>query len=305
MIFDTHVHITLLGQNVLHHKMVLPDYVQRLKAVGGSNAIVFLNPHDPFYCCPKSFEEDNLHKSEVVDFDEHEYQIKCVRCNTIHYKGEDVFRNENIELLQAADSYNLYTLAFITAPNQSIQNQIDYYERHYPGFLGYKIHPTIMMYPAEKLFIKSKKTIVFHSGNDLFSSPNQIIEFAKRYDGNVVIAHFARFDKASLHTISKMNNVWVDTSPFTFLHSLLLNKPYRLCCENDYRKIDDLFYHLIDIVGCDKVIFASDSPWGNLIDEVNFFNSLSISDIEREKILYKNACDAFKINIQEQRFVKF
>jgi predicted TIM-barrel fold metal-dependent hydrolase len=264
--------------------------------VGGGRAIIFLNSFDSDYCCPKSFEDVRLHKSAVVDCDEKEYQIKCVCCNTTHYKGEDVFREENVELLKAANKFNLDTLAFITAPKKSIQNQIDYYENYYPGFLGYKIHPTIMMYPAENLCVKSAKTIVFHSGNDYYSSPHQIIKFAKRYEGNVVIAHFARFDKSSLQTISKMDNVWVDTSPFTYLYSLLLNKPHRLCCENEHKGINDLLYHLIDMVGCEKVLFASDSPWGNLSDEVNFIKGLNFNDDELKKILYTNACDAFNID---------
>lgn len=298
MFIDTHVHITLANQEVLHHKLSMVEYMIKLDEIGGGKGVLFINPFDNKYCCPNSMADERLHKSKIINNDSRTYSIMCECCNSVHYTGEDVFREDNIRLLQMANENEMYALAFLTAPNLSIQNQVDFYEKNYPEFLGYKIHPTIMMFPADKLSINSKKTIVFHCGNDEFASPKQILKFAENYSGNVVIAHFARFDKESLKEISRRDNVWVDISPFTFLYTLSESRPNQLCCSlNDYtyRNAEELFMSLVECVGYDKIIFASDDPFGNLTKEVEFIKHLKLDTLELELIKEYNAKKAFGI----------
>lgn len=298
MLIDTHVHITLPDQDVLHHKLSLEEYIIKLDEIGGGKGVLFINPFDNKYCCPNSIADGRLHKSRIINNDSRNYSIMCERCNSVHYIGEDVFRDDNIRLLQMAKENKMYALAFLTAPNLSIQNQVDFYEKNYPEFLGYKIHPTIMMFPADKLSINSKKTIVFHCGNDEYASPNQILKFAENYSGNVVIAHFARFDKESLQEISERDNVWVDMSPFTFLYGLTESRPNQLCCSpNDYTygNVQELFMALVECVGYDKIIFASDDPFGDLSKEVEFIKHLNLDVLELELIKVNNAKKAFGI----------
>lgn len=295
MIFDTHVHISLPSQNILHHNMNIDSYVDMLQEVGGGKAILCLNPHDEKYMCRNAFIDNKLHKSCVESYNSNIYKIRCTRCNTYHYIGEDVFRDRNVELLECANKYNLYTLAFLTGTNYNIQKQSDFYESFYPDFVGYKVHPTITMFPIDQLYLCSKKPVLVHCGVDKFSSPLQIINFAKKYKGNVIIAHWARFDKVTLKQISEMENIWIDTSPYTFLFSLFQNKPEQIFYDNEEKTIKDFFLQLMNFVGVDKILFASDSPWGNLIDEVSFINQLDLDKEDKAKILYKNAYTAFKL----------
>lgn len=297
---DSHVHISLDSQRILHHQMMITEYKNYTMDSSQNKAIVFLNPFDNKFCCPNAFEERRLlHKSYVVDVNNYKYRIKCQRCDNVHYEGEDVFRKDNIELLNVAQKNNYYALALITAPGMAIQNQVDYYESFFPAFVGYKIHPTIMMYPVEKLHFESEKTVLFHCGNDDYSSPKQIIKFAKEYKGNVVIAHFARFDKVALKSISEMDNVWVDTSPFTFLYELTKKRPSQLIDSCGYNgeeeRAKDLFLELGNIVGFDKILFASDAPFGDYKTEVSFLDSLSLGNDIMNKIREDNARKAFNI----------
>lgn len=299
MFIDTHVHITLPNQEVLHHKLSLGEYIMKLDEIGGGKGVLFINPFDNKYCCPNSMADERLHKSKIINNDCRTYSIMCECCNSVHYTGEDIFREDNIRLLQMANESEMYALAFLTAPNLSIQNQVDFYEKHYPEFLGYKIHPTIMMFPADKLSINSKKTIVFHCGNDEFASPKQILKFAENYLGNVVIAHFARFDRQTLKEISQLENVWIDMSPFTFLFGLRKTRPEQLC--DIWREIDDednmktMFDAVASCVGIERILFASDDPFGDLYKEKEFMDSLNLMDNELYQIMEGSARCAFGI----------
>ena len=294
---DAHVHITLPNQRVLHHELEFKDYINEMEGLGGGKGILFLNPFDDKYCCPNSLSDDKLHKSIVHNVSHNMYNISCEYCKTIHYRGEDVFREDNVKLLELASEYNMYALAFLTAPNLSVQNQVDYYESKYPAFIGYKIHPTISMFPADKLDISSNKPIVFHCGNDRFASPEQLIDFANKYSGNVIIAHFARFDKHTLIEISHMDNVWIDMSPFTFLYGLIKTRPEQICdiwsdinYEDDVKKFFDV---VASCVGIEKIIFASDAPFGNLSREKKFVDGLHLMSGEYYQVMEGNARCAF------------
>lgn len=299
MFFDTHVHITLPEQKVLHHQLNIEEYVEILTNQQKGIGILFLNPFDDKYCCPNAFIDNQLHRSIVENISNKEYIIKCERCNTVHYRGGDVFRNDNIKLLELATNNKMYALAFLTAPNLSIQKQVDYYEYNYPEFLGYKIHSTISKFPADKLRINSKKTIVFHCGNDEYASPRKILKFAEKYQGNVIVAHFARFEKDALVEISEMSNVWVDMSPFTFLYNLIRTKKNQLCDTWGYtgerEDITNMFYEVAASVGYDKILFASDAPFGNIRKEIDFLENLNLSDENLLKIKEKNAKKAFRL----------
>lgn len=297
MIIDAHVHITLPKQKTLHHSLRAEDYFRDLNSVGGGKGILFANPFDSNYCCPNAFIGSSLHKSAVVNDSYSSYSIMCKKCNTIHYKGEDVFRDINLHLQRIAKEFDSYALAFLSAPSLSIQNQVDYYEEHHAEFLGYKIHPTIMMQPIDELRIESKKPVLIHSGNDEYASPQRIAHFAKSYKGKVIIAHFARFDSETLANIRNSDNVWVDMSPFTYLFGLISRKPNQLCETWGYeeKQAVDMFFELIEYVGVERVIFASDAPFGDLKKEIAFINSLGLSKSDYERIMKNNAIEAFGI----------
>ncbi len=66
-------------------------------------------------------------------------------------------------------------------------------------------------------------------------------------------------------------NIYLDTA-FTFGH------------------IDEeMFYKILKKHGSDKILFATDCPWGNQSKDVEIFNKLNLTKEVKEAILYKNA----------------
>ena len=57
-----------------------------------------------------------------------------------------------------------------------------------------------------------------------------------------------------------------------------------------YSKIDLYINRLVD----DS---TPDMPMWNIENELEYFNSLCLTEEERERILYKNACELFKIKL--------
>jgi len=55
------------------------------------------------------------------------------------------------------------------------------------------------------------------------------------------------------------------------------------------------FLRMLDIHGADKVLFATDSPWGGQKQSIEWFNNMKLSSKTLEKILYKNAVELLKI----------
>ncbi len=299
MIIDAHVHITLKEQNAFHHLLRIEDYLAICRSIGKVCPIVFLNPFNNKFLCKKYLHDRKGHQSRVIALGSEEYGIKCEKCGGFHYVGCDVFREENVSILDLANNVGAYALAFLSAPTASVQRQVDFYEERYPDFLGYKIHPTIIKCPIDEYDISSKKTLLVHCGNDEFSAPRKIVELAKRYKGNVIVAHWARFDREVLSEIAYMDNVWVDTSPFLFLLRLSRTKPNLLRAELGNHKLmlqpEAFFQELISLVGIRKVLFASDAPFGDLQEEFSFILGADLNEADIRRITYENAIEAYAI----------
>jgi len=56
------------------------------------------------------------------------------------------------------------------------------------------------------------------------------------------------------------------------------------------------FYCTRDILGIDRILFATDHPYENIYDMVAFVNEIPLTGQEREAVFYKNAAE--KLNIQ-------
>ncbi len=52
---------------------------------------------------------------------------------------------------------------------------------------------------------------------------------------------------------------------------------------------DEQLLRIIRNHGADRILFASDSPWGDPQTDKRYFDTLPLTDLEREKILYQNA----------------
>jgi len=99
-----------------------------------------------------------------------------------------------------------------------------------------------------------------------------------------IIAHMGGTDFFKLGGFSlvksvngMLDNVWYDLSATIHIYA---DSPYKSQLE-----------WVIRSVGADRILFGSDQPAVSVSDALKDFNKLDLDDIEREKILYKNATE--------------
>jgi len=155
------------------------------------------------------------------------------------------------------------------------------------GFKGIKLHPDyqgtyfndikykrIVSYATEMDLI-----ILVHAGldplcpNDIHCTPKMAAEVIDEVSPNkLVLAHMggnALYDDVERYLVGK--NVIFDTA-------YVLNKIKK-----------EQFIRMINNHGIDKILFATDSPWGGQKDFINQFNSLRLDDTTKNAILKDNA----------------
>lgn len=293
---DTHVHITPKVAIGIHHSISLEQYAEQASKFGINHAIVCLNPFVKGYLCP----DDKSHKVFVHQTSDETYEVRCTNCGKLIYAGYDVFFEHNQALCLECNTapFEIGALAFVVAPFKILDKLIAKYEQ-IDGFCGYKIHPTICNQSISDIpIVPSEKPILFHSGVGNNENPALEVEFAKKYKGNVIIAHCARFNKKVLNQIRESDNIWIDTSPFSFLWNLYESKRHKLYLDESclISNPSELMKYVIDEVGIEKIIFSSDAPFGDVTKEILFFNDLGLSKEEYSQITSKNGYTAYKFN---------
>lgn len=155
------------------------------------------------------------------------------------------------------------------------------------GFKGIKLHPDyqgayfndirykrIVSYASELDLI-----ITVHAGldplcpDDIHCTPQMALEVIKEVNPTkLVLAHMggnALYDDVEQYLIGQ--DVYFDTS-------YVLDKIEK-----------EQFYRMIKNHGTDKILFASDSPWGGQKEFVDYFINLDLSCEVKGQLLYKNA----------------
>lgn len=162
------------------------------------------------------------------------------------------------------------------------------------GFLGVKIHPdfqqTFIDDDGYVEILKCAKDldliVVTHAGVDdgyigqpVKCTPDRVIKLLGKVNYNkFVLAHFGGH-KLWEEVLDKLCgfDIYFDTA-FTF-HEINEN----------------LFKKIVDKHGEDKILFATDSPWRDILDDVNILKSYNLSNEVFDKICYKNALKLLKI----------
>ncbi|MBQ8427554.1 MAG: amidohydrolase family protein, partial [Clostridia bacterium] len=165
------------------------------------------------------------------------------------------------------------------------------------GFLGIKIHPDYQgAYIDDESYISILKyakeydlIVVTHSGIDdgykgepVRCPPERVLKVIDKVGhSKFVLAHFGAH-KQWEEVLTKLagKDVYFDTA-------------YTL---NEIS--EDLFKRIVDKHGDDKVLFATDSPWRGIKEDLEIFRSYKLNKNTEEKILYKNALKL--LNIQEK-----
>ena len=156
------------------------------------------------------------------------------------------------------------------------------------GFLGVKIHPDYQdTYINDDGYLEILRSareldliVVTHSGVDggyrdrpVRCAPSMVKEVIRKvgYE-KFVLAHFGA------------NELWDETYDILSGENVYFDTAFTL------RYIDPkLFKKVIDRHGADRILFATDSPWGSIKQDVEIFRSCGLDKTTEEKILSGNA----------------
>jgi predicted TIM-barrel fold metal-dependent hydrolase len=157
------------------------------------------------------------------------------------------------------------------------------------GLRGVKLHPDIQGFPFDdpRMFtlyslMEGNMVLLVHAGDKRydFSGPARIAAVLDKFPGlDVICAHlggYSEWDEAERLLAGR--RIWVDTcSTLPFLE---LKKARRL----------------IDAFGTERVLFGTDYPMWDAVEEMERFDALGLSDYQRERIFWKNAVELLKID---------
>lgn len=198
----------------------------------------------------------------------------------------------------SAEIHNEKIIAFggIHPDNENPEEKLDYIKSL--GLKGIKLHPDYQgTYINDEKYIsiirhaeKIGLITVIHAGYDVLSPDNLHcpVDFALEMlqkvgntkDTKIVLAHLGGL-RAGEECLEKLagQDVYLDVS-------YVLNKTE-----------PDLLIKIFEKHGFDKILFASDSPWGDQKAFVETLNNLDISQENKNKIFYENAARLTALNL--------
>ncbi len=262
---------------------------------------------------------------KIIDFHAHAFPDKIAQKATLnlkeYYHMEPASEGYFSQLLQTAKAANvskIVALSTATKPSQ-VENVNDYLAgltHQYPdlvigfgsihpdyadykkelgrikalGLKGIKLHgdfqrfcyDTPKMLPIYEEIVALGLPVLFHMGDrrgDL-TTPRRLAWILDRYPNMVAIgAHLGgvfEWDKAEQYLVGR--NLYFDTS------STLFELP------------ESKAMHIIEKHGVDKILFGTDYPLADYKSELARFMRLPLSDAQRKKIFYDNACGLLGIS---------
>lgn len=160
------------------------------------------------------------------------------------------------------------------------------------GLKGVKLHPDIQQFKIDdyrclkiyELCEQLKLPILMHTGDNRydFSNPNRLLPVMEIYTEMTVIgAHlggWSVWDEAA-SKLAGIPNLYVDCS--SSLYCL------------DSQKAKEIIY----AYGVDRVLFGTDYPMWEPVEELKRFFNIGLTEEENKKILYENASKLFGIQL--------
>ena len=157
------------------------------------------------------------------------------------------------------------------------------------GLKGVKIHPDIQGVKIDdercmKIYelLEGRLPILMHTGDKRYgySNPDNLIPVLEKFPNLKVIgAHFGGYsvwDEAR-KKLKGHANLYVDCSS-----SLAFISPEKA-------------KELVEFYGEDHVLFATDYPMWTIAEEIERFENIGLTNSQKQKIYYKNACKLFDI----------
>lgn len=155
------------------------------------------------------------------------------------------------------------------------------------GIKGIKFHPDYQKFYVDdsKLFniyeeiFKNNLIILFHGGIDIglpnpcHCTPKRLKNVMSKFEGaTIIVAHMGGYE------------CWDDVEKYLIGEEIYLDTSY-----TSHILSTSFMTKLIKQHGVEKILFGTDSPWGNQKKEVEFINKLSLTEKEKRDILGLNA----------------
>ena len=164
------------------------------------------------------------------------------------------------------------------------------------GLKGIKLHPDyqttfvddLRMIRIIRYAVELDLIVVLHAGLDIglpdpIHCPPQraanMLSMVEKEKAKIILAHtggYDQWDEVEEYLVGK--NVWLDTS-------YSLNK---LSAEQ--------FTRIVRNHGADRVLFATDSPWGDQRETVDWIRGMELTEEELERIFWKNGAELLGFN---------
>jgi len=154
------------------------------------------------------------------------------------------------------------------------------------GLKGIKLHPDFQSFNADcpeamRIYerMEGRLTLLVHTGDyrTQYSKPARILNIAKAFPKlQIICAHFGGWSEwqAGARVLGQ-SGVYVDTSSTQYA-----------CTPAEVRGLMDAF-------GTDRLLFGSDYPMWNPVNELEMLDKLFRTQAEREAVLYGNAAKLF------------
>lgn len=168
---------------------------------------------------------------------------------------------------------------------------------HDAGLKGVKFHPEYQQFYADDEKMRpiyqkiSQLGLItsFHTGLDFafappyHAMPEHLLGALKMLDSPVVAAHWGCLDYGP-EVLERMcgENFWFD-----------LSYGYNIIAR-------DVAQAIVDKHTPDRLLFASDMPWHRPKWEMRLIDTLDLSQVDREKIFFRNACGLLGIGAEEK-----
>ncbi|UDQ98497.1 amidohydrolase family protein [Lentisphaerota bacterium WC36G] len=179
----------------------------------------------------------------------------------------------------------IYSLGSVHPNTKNIKDVLKWI-RNDLGLKGIKLHPEYQKFKFEDLnlraiwegCIENNLFILTHTGRDISfpevpnSNPRSLLQFHERYpELTLVLGHFGSW------------NLWDDID-LLIGQNLYLDTAFILPFLSKERIVEVIRKH-----GADKIIFGTDTPWGNQKKDLEEFDELPLTDAEKKLIFYENA----------------
>ena len=311
MIINSHVHLNTSNDYFFYNDYCLKRFKEEMDETGIDITLPCLNPKVSklrcyndcsFFCNGKvnynlqncSCKQPMRHRPCVTS-EGGMYKLYCKTCGKIILISEvDPLRYINIELIEQTKKYRnrIKPILYLSLCEATLQKEIEFFEINYKGeYVGYKFHPWTDQVSIKNFKIETDLPILIHTGmRDLESSKNVILFSKFNKNNKIIITHAAQLKESILKQIASSENLYIDCCPAMFLYK---NKQSCLEYSDDILSPEDIFYKVMKFIPSEKILFGTDSPWGNSKDELQIINNLNITKQEKDNILFRNALNIY------------